>query len=495
MNQRLHTRPNRLIFIGLFVIIFAVIFLSATSGLSASKQTVYVVSISGEVDPGMASFMERAYEDTLEKPNGLVVIEINTFGGRVDSALEIVETLLKFPKERSIAFIEKKAISAGSLIALACGKLVMKPATTIGDCAPISITQEGPQMLGEKFQSPLRAKFRALAKRNGYPEVLTEAMVTPEKVVYSVEIDGKKSYMDAHDYADLTLKEKEKITSKKTIVAEGELLTMDSTEALELGFSEMTATSIDDMLGQMGVKNYEQIRIVQTWSESMVRFIGSISPILMMIGLAALYMEMKAPGFGLPGLIGIFCLGVVFLNQYLVGLADYMELLIILFGLVLMGIEVFVLPGFGIAGFAGIVCIAVGMILSLQGFVFPDPSIPWEMDLLMHNIAVVISAYIVAFFIALLFLRYVLPRFSTKQRGPYLKTSLKAAHADSSETAKIRIGDKGIALSYLRPSGKADFNDDLFDVVSESEFVEKGTDIKVSAIKGNRIIVSRIEEK
>jgi membrane-bound serine protease (ClpP class) len=495
MNQRLHTRPNRLIFIGLFAIFFAVVFLSATSVFSESKQTVYVVSISGEVDPGMAAFMERAYEETLENPNGLVVIEIDTFGGRVDSALEIVETLLKLPKERSTAFVEKKAISAGSLIALACGSLVMKPATTIGDCAPISITQEGPQMMGEKFQSPLRAKFRALAKRNGYPEVLAEAMVTPEKVVYAVEIDGKKSYMDAHGYADLTPEEKEKITSKKTIVAEGELLTMDSTEALALGFSEMTATTIDDMLGQMGVENYEKVRIAQTWSESMVRFIGSIAPILMMIGLAALYMEMKAPGFGLPGLIGIICLAIVFLNQYLVGLADYTEMLIILLGLVLMGIEVFVLPGFGIAGFAGIVCIAVGMILALQGFVLPDPSIPWEMDLLMHNIAVVLGSYIVAFFIALFFLRYVLPRFSSEQRGPYLKTSLKTAHADSSETAKIRIGDKGIALSYLRPSGKANFNDDLFDVVTESEFMEKGTSIVVSAIKGNRIIVSRIEEK
>lgn len=493
MNQSLHLRSNQSILIVLLTVVFAVTFLSAASGLATPKQTVYVISVSGTVDPGMAAFMERAYQETLEKPDGIVVVEIDTFGGRVDSALEIVDTLLKFPKERSIAFVEKKAISAGSLIALACGKLVMKPATTIGDCAPISYTQEGPQMMGEKFQSPLRAKFRALAKRNGYPEVLTEAMVTPEKVVYAVEIDGKRSFMDAHEYADLSPEEKEKITSKKTIVAEGELLTMDSTEALELGFSEMTAATIDDMLGQMGVKNYEQIRIEQSWSETMVRFIGSISPILMMIGLAALYMEMKAPGFGLPGIIGITCLAVVFLNQYLVGLADYTELLIILFGLVLMGIEVFVLPGFGVAGFAAIVCIAVGMILSLQGFVLPDPSIPWEMDLLMHNIAVVFGAYIVAFCVALFFLRYVFPRFSTEQKGPFLKKSLKEAHADSSETTRIRVGDRGVAITYLRPSGKANFNDDLFDVVSESEFMEKGTSIVVSAIKGNRIIVSRIE--
>jgi len=475
------------------------IFLSAGTGFSEPEpelplQSIYVVKISGEVDPGMAAFVERAYQDIKANPEAIVVLSIDTFGGRVDSALEIVDTMLKIPVEQSIAFVEKKAISAGALIALSCGDLVMKPATTIGDCAPISYSQEGPEMLGEKFQSPIRAKFRALAKRNGYPGKLAEAMVTSDKEVFLVEFDGKQVLMDTSDYEDLTEAEKKKVSSKKTIVEEGELLTMSATEALELGFSKMTVGSIEDMISQMGLEKNEVIRIEQSWSESMVRFIGSIAPILMMIGLAGIYMEMKAPGFGLPGIVGIICLAIVFLNQYMVGLADYTELLIIVFGLVLMGIEVFVLPGFGVAGFSGIILIAVGMILALQDFVLPDPSIPWEADLLMHNIAVVLAAYIIAFVSTLFFMRYILPRFSTGEHGPYLKADLKGAHADSRETAKIKIGDKGVAITYLRPSGKADINDDLFDVVSESEFIEKGTLIVVSDIKGNRIIVSRIIE-
>jgi len=481
----------RLIFI--FALIFGSVDISvAVSESPSAKQSVYVISVSGEVDPGMAAFIDRAVQDISSDPDGIVVANIDTFGGRVDAALEIVDTFLKIPEKQSIAFVEKKAISAGALVALSCGDLVMKPATTIGDCAPISYSKEGPQMLGEKFQSPIRAKFRALAKRNGYPVKLAEAMVSPDKEIFEVVIDGKKILMDASDYEDLTDGEKKKITSKKTIVEKGELLTMHAEEAVEFGFSSMTAASIDDMLKQRGIENYEVIHIEQSWSEAMVRFIGRIAPILMMIGLAALYMEMKAPGFGIPGIIGIICLAIVFLNQYMVGLADYAELLIILFGLVLMGIEVFVLPGFGIAGFAGILLLAVGLILSFQGFVLPDPSIPWEADLLMHNVAVVLAAYIFAFMSTLFFMRYILPRFSVAAKGPYLMTNLKDAHADSSETAKIKIGDRGVAITYLRPSGKADINDDLFDVVSESEFIEKGTSIVVSSIKGNRIIVSRI---
>ncbi|MCD6585707.1 MAG: nodulation protein NfeD [Desulfobacteraceae bacterium] len=499
MKRLCNTRSKSLDLFFLFMFVFSAVFLSvdfsfAAPDVTETKQTVYVISISGEVDPGMAAFIDRAVQDIASDPEAIVVANIDTFGGRVDSALEIVDTFLKIPEKQSIAFVEKKAISAGALIALSCGDLVMVPATTIGDCAPISYSKEGPEMLGEKFQSPIRAKFRALAKRNGYPVKLAEAMVSLDKEIFEIVIDGNKVLMDASDYADLTDEEKQKITLKKTIVEEGELLTMHAEEAVSLGFSKMTAKSIDDMLGQMGIENYEVIHIEQSWSESMVRFIGKIAPILMMIGLAALYMEMKAPGFGVPGIIGIICLAIVFLNQYMVGLADYTELLVICFGLVLMGMEVFVLPGFGIAGIAGVACLAAGLILSFQGFVLPDPAVPWEADLLMHNIAVVLFAYLFAFMFTLFFMRYILPRFSIGTKGPYLMANLKEAHADSSETPKIKTGDKGVAKTFLRPSGKADINDDLFDVVTESEFIEKGTSIVVSAIKGNRIIVSRIIE-
>jgi membrane-bound serine protease (ClpP class) len=252
----------------------------------------------------------------------------------------------------------------------------------------------------------------------------------------------------------------------------------------------MTAESVEDMLGQMGILNYEKIPIAESWSETLVRFIGRIAPILMMIGLAALYMEMKAPGFGLPGIVGIVCLAVVFLSQYLVGLADYTELLILAFGLVLMAIEVFVLPGFGIAGFAGIVLLALGLILSLQGFVIPDPEVPWEMEILAANVIDVVGAFILSFFVGLFFLRYVLPRFSAVRQGPFLEADLKSAHADSTETARVRVGDQGIALTLLRPSGKMKIADEILDVTTDNEFIEKGTPVAVVAIRGNRVIVA-----
>jgi membrane-bound serine protease (ClpP class) len=367
----------------------------------------------------------------------------------------------------------------------------MRKNTTIGDCAPITYSKDGPKMLGEKFQSPLRAKFRALAKRNGYSETLAESMVTAEMVVYAVEMEAKTIYMDSQAFEDLNQVEKERVSSKKTIVAKGELLTMDDTEAFELGFSRMSVDNIDEMLRRMEIENYRLIRIEESWSEAFVRLIGVITPFLLMIGLAALYMEIKAPGFGVPGIIGIICLALVFLNQYLVGLADYTELLLLILGIILLGFELFVIPGFGITGIAGLLFIAVGAILALQDFVIPDPSFPWQAELLVKNILHVLGALFMAIIAALFVLRYLLPKLSIVVEGPYLGTTLKDSHADSVEANQANIGDIGIAMTLLRPSGKVKIKDEIFDVITDGEFIEKGTSVKISEIKGNRIFVSR----
>ncbi|MCF8024914.1 MAG: ATP-dependent Clp protease proteolytic subunit [Desulfobacteraceae bacterium] len=463
---------------------------------SEKKETrkVFVIPVSGTVDPGMAAFIERAHQEASKQEGALVILEINTFGGRVDSALQIVDTMLKFPKDRTIAYVSPKAISAGALIALSCGELVMTPGSTIGDVAPIMQSSEGPKELGEKFQSPIRAKFRALAERNGYPVPLVEAMVTKEKEVFEVKTaDGTTRYLDSQHFEDLSENEKQEIMSKKTVVKKGELLTMHDTEALEYDFSMMTSDSIHALLNKLDIGAYKLTRIEETWSEAMVRLIDSIAPILMMIGLAGLYIEIKSPGFGLPGAVGVFCLTLVFLSQYLVGLANYTEFFILVAGIVLMGVEVFVLPGFGIAGFAGMILIVIGMVLAMQNFVVPDPSFPWQKELLAENGVRVLGAYVVAMIGGLAFIRYVMPRIPSSREGPYLTSSLKNARAETRETRMVHPGDTGVALTYLRPSGKAEINDEMFDVITENQYLEKDTPIKVIDIRGNRIIVDRKE--
>ena len=490
------TSVQRLIHKTRTAVLTALLLAIVVSGSVASEKPAFhkvvVIPVSGEIEPGIAAFLKRALQEAPDTPDTLIVVEMNTFGGRVDSALEMVEDLIKIRQARTIAYVSDKAISAGALISLACNQLVMKHHTTIGDCAPITYSKEGPKMMGEKFQSPLRAKFRTLAKRNGYPPALAEAMVTADMEIYRVKIDGRVAYMDAQEYEDLDEQHKALITEKKTVVAKGELLTMDDREAHELGFSSMSVDSIEHMLAQMEVTGYTLTRIDESWSENLVTIIGGISPILMLIGLGALYLEIKSPGFGVPGIVGILCLALVIFNQYLVGLAGYTEMLILIIGIILLGFEMFVIPGFGIAGIAGILCIMVGLLLGFQDFVIPDPQLPWEKDLLVDNLLKVMSSVVGAFLLALFVLRYVFPRISKTIHGPYLAATLADARLDlPSAEINIQAGLTGIAVTLLRPSGKAKIDGEVYDVVTQGDFVPKGTRIRVLKIRGTKIIVAR----
>jgi membrane-bound serine protease (ClpP class) len=485
------------VFLRLLSLILSFLSLSLPPFSMAGAETVpvpvYVIPVYGEVEPAMAAYIERAVLEAGTDSGAIIILELDTFGGRVDSALKIVETMTGVKGARTIAFVKNKAISAGALIALSCNDLVMQPNTTIGDCAPISFSQEGPQMLGEKFQSPLRAKFRTLARRNGYPVALAESMVSAHLEIHEVKMAAQTLYLNASDLQGMTEEDKKKIISQKVVVAEDELLTMDDAEALYLGFSKMTASSIPAMLDQLGIMDYRITRLEPRWSEALGRFLNSIAPILMMIGMAALYAEYKAPGFGLPGLVGIICLGLVFGNQYIVGLADHTELILILLGLVLLGFELFVLPGFGIAGVAGFTCIGLGMILSFQDFVLPDPNLPWQGEILIDNLTKVLGSFIVAFAAALVFLSYFFPRLGKLVKGPYLDTTLAGSHADSHEALQVKVGEQGTATTFLRPAGKARFGDRDIDVVTEGDFIEKDVRVRILAIKGNRVVVA--EEK
>ncbi len=474
--------------------LFLISLTPVTYGIDTGQaKSVYIIPISGKVGPAMSSFVKRAVAKANTEDAKTIIFEINTFGGRVDSALDIVETLLTIDKKISISYVKTKAISAGALIALASGELYMKKGTIIGDCAPITYSKEGVQEMGEKSQSPLRAKFRALAKRNGFVQVLAESMVSKDKEIVQVQKDNHFFYFEKQEYDELDKKVKAEYYSLKTVVKKGELLTMDDSEAKDFSFSKKSIKDLNELLDLLKIDIKSTQRIGKTWSETIAGHLISIAPILMMIGLAGIYLELKSPGFGIAGFIGVACLFLAFSGQYMTGLANYTELLIIFAGFVCLAIEIFVLPGFGIAGILGIFLIFTGMVLTLQDFVLPNPKFPWELDIFIHNILSAIAICIFSLLTSILAFRYLMPHISIGGQRPFLNENLKNSHADSFESLKINAGDKGFCLSDLRPSGKADFDGNRIDVISEGEFINKDDVIEVIELTKNKIIVRKIE--
>jgi len=467
-------------------------FLIVCPGFCEDKvKPIHIIPIEGKVGPAMAAFVKRAVLNAKNDNAKIIIFEIDTFGGRVDSALEIVDILLTIDKNISISYVKTKAISAGALISLASGRLYMKEGTTLGDCAPIVYSKDGVQEMGEKFQSPLRAKFRVLAKRNGFPEVLAESMVSKDKEIIQVFKNKIPYYFEKDEFNEFPAAKKVEYKSLKTVVKKGELLTMGDTEAKDFSFSKASVKDLNALFSILNIKQDEVKPVRQTWSEIIAGYLIAISPILMMIGLAGIYLEFKSPGFGIPGTIGIVCLVLALSSQYMAGMASYTELLIIFAGIIFIAVEVFVLPGFGIAGILGIVLVFSGMVLALQGFTLPNPELPWEFDIFIDNIISVLAICTFSLLLSILAFRYILPRISVSGGGPFLDADLKNSHADSFESIQIKLGDIGIALSLLRPSGKADFNGNRVDVISQSEYINKGETIEVIELTKNKIVVEK----
>ncbi len=460
-----------------------------------NSDKISIIPLRGMIDGGIYNSIKRRVEIAEESGSNLIIFEIDTFGGQLEAAFEISEHISNIKNTKTIAFIPTKAISAGSLIAISCNDIYMSPQAELGDCEPIVPSSEGGyKTVGEKIQTVLRTKFRKFAEKNGYPVLLAEAMVTKEIEVYHVATEEKPEgfYISGRELKEMNQEEEKKLKSRKLIIEEGKLLTMHAKEAYEYHFAKGIVEDRNSLLKLLNVENASPDILETNWSEEMVRFLGKIAPILLGIGLAAIWMEFKSPGFGLPGIIGILCLATVFLNKHAVGLAETPEILMFFAGIVLLAVEILFIPGFGIAGIPGIILILIGAILSFQDFTIPRT--PYDVDMFVKNIFAVMCSIIGSGITILLlfkfmpgiplFNRLVLTASETSQSGfvippqPAGESSLK--------------GRSGKTLTVLHPTGKIEVNDNTLDVVTEGEYIGKGQIVEIVDIRGNRIVVKAI---
>jgi len=417
---------------------------------------VYVAPIEGIIDLGLAPFVQRVLSEATDTGAAAVILEINTFGGRVDAAVLIRDALLN-ARVKTVAFVNKRAISAGALISLAAEKIVMADGGTIGAATPVQMGQPGApaQPVEEKTVSYVRKEFRATAESRKRPPLLAEAMVDAD-----VEIPG--------------------------VIEKGKLLTLTTEEALKHKLADFSANTLEGVLEQLGLAGAEVRRASPNWAENLVRFLTHpiISSLLVTIGMLGIIIEIRTPGFGVPGALGITSLALFFWGHWLVQLAGWEELLLVGSGLVLLAVEIFVTPGFGLAGVLGIAAVLSGISLSLIG-----TGATWEFVL--RAVGRVVFSLLAALIASLVLLRF-LPRLPFGRRL-ILETELLAGAAGGSapESDRRWLGKSGTALSPLRPAGIAEIEGERVDVVSDGDLIEPGVPIVVTHVDGNRIVVRR----
>jgi membrane-bound serine protease (ClpP class) len=204
----------------------------------------------------------------------------------------------------------------------------------------------------------------------------------------------------------------------------------------------------------------------------------------------ALFMELTSPGFGIPGGIALAAFAALFTGNILLGTVGSLELLLFVIGIALLIIEIFVIPGFGIAGISGLALMTMGLVLSMQDFVVP--TLPWQWDLLGKNVLLVLGN-IVAGFLAFGILAFLIPKYTPFKRLTLsLNQDAQQGYTTQVSTEQeLYMGKQGVALTTLRPSGKADIEGESVQVMTGGEFIEKGTEIIVSHVDGNRIVVKK----
>jgi len=424
-------------------ILFALI-LSATLVAQAQQTKVMVMEIKSEIDPRTNRYVELALNNARKIEADIVIIEMDTYGGILTDAKEIVDKIMQYKKPVWV-FINSDAASAGALISIACDSIYMSPGASIGAATVVTGTGE---KAPDKYQSYMRSIMRSTAEEKGRNPRIAEGMVDE-----SIAIDS--------------------------ITLEGQIITFSTSEAIKNGFCEAKVESIEEILKRNKIENYDLVKFELQASDRVIAFFLNpfISGILILIIIGGIYFELQTPGVGFP----IFAAGVALIlylvPYYLNGLAENWEIIALFVGLALIGVEIFVLPGFGVAGIAGISLTVISLILiMINNDAFDFKFVPAN-DLL-YAVAATFGGMLGGIILLFaggarlssskFFKRIALTETQEREQGFTVKAS--------NESLK---GKQGVAHTVLRPGGKVMIDGQLYDAFTRGEFLEKGDIIEV----------------
>lgn len=402
------------------------------------------MEIKSEIDPAMNRYVELALAYASEKKADIIVIEMDTFGGSLTDAKEIVERIMNVSVPVWV-YINSDAASAGAFISIACDSIYMSPGGSIGAATVVNGSGE---KAPDKYQSYMRSIMRATAETNGRDPRIAEGMVDESFAIDSIK-------------------------------AEGQIITFTTTEAIKHGYCEAEVKSLEDILERNHVRDAVIDRFELSAVDKIVAiFINPfISGILILVIIAGIYYEMQSPGLGFPIVAAAIALVLYLVPYYLNNLADNWEILTLFIGLVLIGLEIFVIPGFGITGIAGITLTVGSLILIMvNNDAFNFEFVP--AGELLYAAAATLGG-LVGGMVLLFAMGSRLTNTRMFQRVALVETQDREKGYTSSFFQEPMKGKQGVTHTVLRPAGKVMINGVLYDACTRGEYVEKDTPVEV----------------
>lgn len=515
---------------------------------SPSGDTAAILPIQDVITDVTVESLQRRIELARQRNVSVIVFDMDTPGGLVTSSIAIADMIRELTDIKTVTWVNPNAHSGGSIIAVACDEIVMSRSSRIGDSQVIMGGPTGatavPEELKPKAYTPVLADFRASAKLNGYSSVLCESFVLPQKEVWWIEhkTSGDRKFVFGNEKARLfgetdddedtdsdskekDSKEKKEVVTKPSIVhskdvpgewklvetyydllldrdeetiqpvvRNDQLLEMSAGEAYAYGFSKGIVSNENELKTHYELAS--TFRVESTWSESLAYWLTSmyVRGFLMLIIFLGAYVEFHTPGVGVPGLVALICLSIFVGAPYLTGLANIWEILILVVGVVLIGLEIFVVPGFGVAGISGIVLICVALLATFvpeePGRSFPIflPSLPGSIRYLQNGIITLVSSMTISLIGMVILSRY-LPRTPVFSRIVPANPTPSEVIPDDPYRGVARVGDTGMTQGPLHPAGKARFGTVLVDVVTQGEMLDAEVSVEVIEHRGNRVVV------
>ena len=438
-------------------------------------KVVYVIPVRDQIATPVVYVIRRGVKQAMEAKADALVLDMDTHGGALSSTTEIVEALEKF-KGLTATYVNRNAFSAGAFIAVATQKIYMAPQSVIGAAAPIMMGPTGgvegmPDTVERKMTSGVSALVRTSAEKNGHNIEVIEGMINKNK---EVVIDGE------------VINEKGEILTLTNVQAEKKY-GADQKPLLSLG----TVESIDELIRDLGFSGAKVVRVDPTGAERVASWLTTLGPLLLLIGIVGTYIEMKTPGFGIPGIVGVVSFILYFAGGYIAGLSGLEWTVVFVIGLALFLLEIFVFPGTLFIGLIGGAMMLAALVMAMVDFYPGMPAVP-NFAALQKSLFNVLLASAVAIVLILALSRYLLhvPMFHRLVAGG---ASGAASDRKVAQTQKSRLGEIGTTVSPLRPGGKAQFGEAILDVISQGEMIPRSTKVRVIGFSGSDAIVEVAE--
>ncbi len=422
---------------------------------------VYVIPIDGAIGRPTLFAIRSGIKDAIEKDAALVLFEMDTPGGELNATLEIMKVIDRFEGDTA-TFINEEAISAGAIIASVTKDIYFMPRATMGSSEVVTGTgQDVDESMKRKINAFLTAKVDAYTGEYRYRSQVMEAMIDPD---VELVIDGE------------------------TLSKEGKLLNLNARRAHETYGDPpqpLLGSGIYDDLDSLIAAVSDGKTVVRhdfetTWSLSLAAHLMDWSPVLLGLGILALLVEFKTPGFGVFGVAGIALIAVVNFGHQVAGLSGYEGLIVFVIGAALVFIELVFFPGLILLALPGMVMMVGGLLWSMAD-IWPKetPDFEFTLDLFLRPLYNLAGGAILAVVLFALLARF-LPKTVFWDRL-ILAESVSGTSQPliPEDSARPGIGSEGLAMTDLFPTGEIEIGGTRYEAKTDVGMIEKGARVRV----------------